>query len=426
MESPFKSDNHIFETKKPFDEDFVPEKIFERDDIFEEYAHYLQDIIDGFGPPNIFIYGDTGLGKTAVTEKMMEFLRKEANQADITLHIINVNCNKANTTYGVIRHLANQLHPDKEFKQGHHHDHLWERIYSQMDEISGQFLLILDEIDQLGEDDTLLYEFPRARSMGEIENARVGVIGISNNYLYRDNLRDRVKSTLCEAEIEFNPYDANELRTILQYYATLAFKDDVLTDDVVPLCAAITAQETGDARRGLDLLETAGDIARRREDQLVTEDHVNMARREVERANVKEMFRSGLPVQQQLVLIAATFLVLQRRESVRVNEIYDTYCRFADKLDTDQVTKRRVRTFLGSLTEKGLLESDAHNLGGRGGRWYSYTTVISPRTIIEAIEDSDSRFNQLVTNDIKVALNDYDGEGDSPNSSKQARLQARW
>lgn len=423
MEPQFRSEsNPIFEDKRPFKDDFVPEKIFERDDIVQRYTTYLQDIVDGFGPSNIFIYGDSGLGKTAVTEKMMSALKDETEKRDINLTIIKINCNKTKSTYGVIRQLASDLHPEEEFKQGLHHEDIWRDIYSKMDEIGGDFLLILDEIDQLGEDDTLLYEFPRARSMGEIENARVGVIGISNNYLYRDNLRTRVKSTLCESEIEFNPYNANELRTILQYYADLAFKDDVLADQAIPLCAAVTAQETGDARMGLDLLKTAGEVALSNNDAKITDSHVKLARKELERANVKKVFRHGLTVQQQLVLVATTFLIIKRQETVKVNTIYDTYCQLAEDLDMEPRTKRRVRDFVKILAEKGLLEAEENNLGGAGGRWYSYTTVISPRTIIEAVEDSGDRFTNLVTSDILAELERYEHDVGSETGPKQARL----
>jgi len=117
--------------------------------------------------------------------------------------------------------------------------------------------------------------------MGELEHAKVGIIGISNNFKFRESLSPRVKSTttLTEREIQFSPYDANELRTILNYYADLVFYENVLSDDVVPLCAAFTAQDTGDARMGLDLLETAGDIARHEDADHVVEEHVRIAAR---------------------------------------------------------------------------------------------------------------------------------------------------
>lgn len=416
MESPFSSTNHIFRTKEPFKDEFVPERILERDDVFEEYANHLQDIVDGFGAPNLFIYGGSGLGKTAMTEKMVEFLEQETDDAGIQLTVITVNCNKNSSTYGVIRRIVNSLYKDETyFNQGHHHEFLWEKIYERMDEIGGDFLIILDEIDQLGEDDTLLYEFPRARSIGEIDNSRVGLIGISNNRLYRDNLRTRVKSTLCESEIEFNPYDASELNNILRYYADLAFKDGVLDDQVVPLCAAMTAQETGDARLGLDLLETAGDMARSEEETRVTEDHVKQARHAVERANVKELFHDGLTLQQQLVLVATTFLELERGQAVKANQIYDTYYKLTDRLDVDKVGKRRIRDFLKILNEKGLLEADENNLGGRGGRWYSYTTVVGFRTLIEAFEE-DPRLQSVVTSKVRHNLMQYERDNGKEHS----------
>jgi len=37
------------------------------------------------------------------------------------------------------------------------------------------------------------------------------VIGISNNHMFKHSLDPRVKSTLCEYEIFFSPYDDNDL-----------------------------------------------------------------------------------------------------------------------------------------------------------------------------------------------------------------------
>lgn len=68
-----------------------------------------------------------------------------------------------------------------------------------------------------------------------------------------------MKSTFAENEIQFASYDANQLRTILGYYADEVFVDGALASNVVPLVSVFTAQDTGDARMGLDLLETAGE-----------------------------------------------------------------------------------------------------------------------------------------------------------------------
>lgn len=389
MKTPFKSSNPIFRDKEPFQEDYTPDTILERDEKIDEYGQALQDIVDGFGPPNVFVYGQTGVGKTAVTQKMVEFLQTEAENANLDLTIIQINCNKRTTTYQVILYIANQLYPDKSIKQGHHPDAVWELIYDKLDEIGGDVLLILDEIDKLGEDEELLYEFPRARAIGELDSARIGLVGISNNFKFRENLSGRVKSTLCEKEIQFSPYDANELKTILQYYADLTFRDGVLNGEVVPLCAALTAQDTGDARMALDLLETAGDIARHEGGKTVTEEHVRLARHEVDRANTRDIIEERLTSQMQVVLLATTLLILDPDANAKTKNIYSSYKSLCNRLDIDTLSESRVRDHLNTLEMFGLLEANEKNLGRKGGRSFIYSTVGEPRTIIETFEDDD-------------------------------------
>jgi len=118
------------------------------------------------------------------------------------------------------------------------------------------------------------------------------IIGISNDLQWRDNLDPAAKDSLYDDSIFFAPYDANELRDILSRRASKAFRntslvyetsegeafeinidlddDDgslakafneidadrtdctllrinsgVLSDDVIPLCAAYAAQDKG-------------------------------------------------------------------------------------------------------------------------------------------------------------------------------------
>jgi len=387
MNSPFKGPNKIFKDKEPFKEEYTPEEILERDDIIEEYGAALQDLIDGFGPPNVFIYGQTGVGKTATTTKMMEYLREEIETTDTALTILSINCNKRTSTYQVISYIANELYDDRTIKQGTHPDTIWSMIYRRVDEIGGDFLIILDEIDKLGEDEQLLYEFPRARSMDELEDAEIGLIGISNNFKFRDNLSGRVKSTLCEREIQFSPYDAEELQTILKYYADLTFRSDVLGEDVVPLCAALTAQDTGDARMALDLLETAGDIARHEEAKEVTEEHVRIARSEVDRANTRDIISERLTTQMQLTLLATTLLVIDPDRKAKTKHIYSTYKDLSDEISADTLSESRIRDHINTLEMFGLIESNEKNLGRRGGRTFIYSLVDEPRIILETFRD---------------------------------------
>jgi len=412
MNSPFKGPNKIFKDKEPFKEEYTPDEILERDDLIEEYGAALQDIIDGFGPPNIFIYGQTGVGKTATTTKMMEYLREEIADTETSLTVISINCNKRTSTYQVISYIANELYDDRTIKQGTHPDTIWSLIYRRVDEIGGDFLIILDEIDKLGEDEQLLYEFPRARAMDEIENAEIGLIGISNNFKFRENLSGRVKSTLCEREIQFSPYDANELQTILQYYADLTFRPDVLSEDVVPLAAALTAQDTGDARMALDLLETAGDIARHEEAEFVDEEHVRMARSEVDRANTRDIISERLTTQMQLTLLATTLLVIDPEREAKIKHIYSYYKDLCAQIDADTLSESRIRDHINTLEMFGLLESNEKNLGRAGGRTFIYSLVDEPRIVLETFRD-DFRLVRAIPASAARLLEQYEGETQS-------------
>jgi len=109
-----KGANDIFQTKEPFEEAYHPEEILERDEEIKTFAAALQDVLDGFGPPNVFIYGQTGVGKTATTHKVTEYLEADAIEAGVNLTVFSINCNKRDTTYKVITHLANELYSEKD------------------------------------------------------------------------------------------------------------------------------------------------------------------------------------------------------------------------------------------------------------------------------------------------------------------------
>jgi len=404
MDSPFDDPGKIFADKRPLDEDYTPETILCREDEISRYSEALQDIIEGFGPNNVFIYGQTGNGKTVVTKKMMEFLRAETAQHEIPVTILEVNCNKDDSIFNVLISLINQIRPpdDQVPEQGPTKGFLWSTLYEELDELEGDVVVVLDEIDMLGADnDKLLYEFPRARKMGSLENTRVGVIGISNNHMFKDSLDPRVKSTLCEYEIFFSPYDATELSEILQHYADLVFRDNIVDEGVIELCAARAAQEQGDAREALDLLETAGNIARKRDTGKVTQSHVEEAGSRVEEQRVLTIVREQLTSQMKLALLATTILNIDDESSPRAKNIYQIYENICQTCGYEPRSKRRVNDFLDSIRLYGLLERDERNLGRAGGRSYIHTLEVSPELIFEGLkQDQDGSESTLERYDL--------------------------
>ena len=271
-------------------------------------------------------------------------------------------------------------------------DRVYSSFFDAVDYQERVVVIMLDEIDKLVEksgDDTL-YNLSRMNS--ELENSRVSIMGISNDLKFTDFLDPRVKSSLGEEEIVFPPYDANQLRDILRHRADVAFKADVLSDDVIPLCAAFAAQEHGDARRALDLLRTAGELAEREGADIVLEKHVRQAQEKIELDRVVEVVRT-LPTQSKLVLFSIITLEDNGVRNINTGEVYNVYKQLCGKIDADVLTQRRVTDLISELDMLGIVNAVVVSKG-RYGRTKEISLSV-PEEETRAVLVSDSRLADL-------------------------------
>ena len=271
-------------------------------------------------------------------------------------------------------------------------DRVYSSFFDAVDYHERVVVIMLDEIDKLVEksgDDTL-YNLSRMNS--ELEKSRVSIMGISNDLKFTDFLDPRVKSSLGEEEIVFPPYDANQLRDILQHRADVAFEPEALSEDVIPLCAAFAAQEHGDARRALDLLRTAGELAERGQTERVEEDHVRRAQEKIELDRVVEVVRT-LPTQSKLVLFAIILLEKNGVQNTNTGEVFNIYKRLCGEIDADVLTQRRVTDLISELDMLGIVNAVVVSKG-RYGRTKEISLSV-PIDETEAVLLSDSRLGDI-------------------------------
>lgn len=387
----------IFADKEVLTESYQPDTILERDDEIEDYRYALQDVLFGREPENIMLYGKAGLGKTAVTTYMMDALTDEVatrGEAD-ELYIHEVNCN-GKTLFMVVRTLVNRLLPADATsfpKRGLGTGDAFDELYQQLDRISGTHLFVFDEIDHLDEVNTLLYELPRARSNGHISTACVGIIGISNNYTFRKSLSSKVKDTLMETEISFSPYDAGELRTILEDRAEQAFTTDRCDQSAIAMAAAIAAQDMGNARQAIDLLRVGGEVAERNGADRVTDTHIQDARELVQRGRLRNRIRDQTD-QAQYILEAIARLEDQGETPVRSKRIQERYERVAKAWATEPLTTlKSVQDHLSDLHMLGFLQRHERNQGLSGGQYYEYELDMEPEIVMEMREEIEGGGN---------------------------------
>lgn len=394
----FNRSQRIFDNAEPLDESYEPDEIKSREEELNKYQRALQPIIDNRPTSNVFLYGKTGTGKTLTTRYMLSHLKESAREYDdVNLSIVSVSCQNVSSSYQLATKLANELLSDRGADPisvtGHSQEHVFNILYDELDRLGGTILTVLDEVDNIGHSDDILYGLPRARSNGNLEDANPVVIGISNDFQFHDNLSPKVKDTLAEKEILFPPYSADQLRPILEPRAEEAFYDDVLDDAVVPMCAAIAAKDTGSARQAIRLLREAGELAQAQADEMVTEEHVEKAQNEMEKDQLYQGMQD-LTTQGHTVLATLSHFEARGDTPVRTQDLYSQYRNICESLDIDKIGKRRVRDHLSDMEMLGLTTVYHRNKGRSGGQYYEYDLDVGLDSVLDVL-GSTSRFKSV-------------------------------
>jgi len=353
----------IFQNKEVLRLNYTPDSLPHRDKQIQSLVSILVPAIRGDTPSNILIYGKTGTGKTAVVKFVGKELEETSEIHGMPCYVLYVNCEIVDTQYRLLATLAK--HIGKEVPMtGWPTDQVFEEFKKTVDKEKRVVIIIMDEIDKLvRKSDDVLYNLSRINT--DLKNARISLIGISNDLKFTEFLDPRVKSSLGEEEVIFPPYDANQIHDILEQRASLAFKSDMLDETVIRLCAAFAAQEHGDARRALDLLRVSGEIAERTKSPIVEEKHVRVAQEKIENDRVVEVVRT-LPTQSKLVLLSVLLLSKIRNNNVSTGEAYTIYKQMCNDIGSDILTQRRITDLISELDMLGIINAMVVSKGRYG------------------------------------------------------------
>ncbi len=366
----------IFKNQNALDSTYIPEELPHRDNEIRMIAEKTACALRGDTPPNFLCYGRTGTGKTATIRYVSQKLAQQIIKNKPWW--IYINCNLLSTPYRILAHIYNTISGKERIPPtGLPKDVIFKKLLGLLDQKVGSTIcfLVLDEIDLLIEKtggNEILYLLTRLNE--NLDYCRTSLIGISNKLKFNQSLDPRVQSSLGkEPPIVFHPYNAKQLGDILMERAKVAFYDNVLNDDVIHLCAALAAKDDGDARKALQLLRKAGEIAANSQHKVVKEKHVYEAHDELEKDHVEE-YMLGMPLQAQIVL-TAIFLINKFKPEyiITSGDIYEVHSELANKISgIKQLTKRMISDYVNELTLSGIISADIRSLG-----YYGRTKIIS-------------------------------------------------
>jgi len=375
----------LFRNKKVLQINYTPDDIPHRVNQINSLAAVLAPTLRKEKPSNVFIYGKTGTGKTLVDQHILEKLLEMARNKQIPLKTIYLNCKLkkiADTEYRLIAELAKAMGREVP-PTGLPTDEVYNIFIKIIDQKEQILVLVLDEIDRLVEKtgDEILYNLTRLNS--HLQKAEISFIGISNDVRFIENIDPRVKSSLSEEELIFPPYNAEELRDILKKRSTIAFKEGAVLDGVLEKCAAYAAREHGDARRALDLLRVAGEVAERSDADKVTQEHIDKAEERIEKDRVLEIIITQ-PKQSQCVFYAILLKLENTDQKIETGEVYETYKDICIQTGLAPLTQRRVSDLLSELDMLGLINGKVISKGRYGRTREIYLTI--PKDILDKIK----------------------------------------
>ena len=175
---------------------------------------------------------------------------------------------------------------------------------------------------------------------------------------------------------------------------------------MIRMCSAFAAQEHGDARRALDLLRTAGELAEREGGSQVTTNHVESAQEKIELDRVIEVIRT-LPDQSKFILFTILILVKKNVPYITTGEVYNLYRQYCKERDSDVLTHRRVTDLISELDMLGIINAIVVSKG-RYGRTKQISLsvpqiniekeLLSNQHLFGGLEDTSIIFQSNLTN----------------------------
>jgi len=358
----------LFEYKEALRHSYTPDEFPHREEEIKMLASILSSALKCELPSNILIYGKSGTGKTIVSKHVASELERASSESGENggrVKTVYLNCEIMNTEYRALQKIAESFGESIPFT-GWPTDKVYASLISSIEkEKSCCVIVVLDEIDRLSrkEGDKLIYALTRIN--GELKNAKMSIIGISNDLRFTEYLDARVKSSLSEEVAVFKPYTARQLEDILNERAKKAFKQETLDEFVIPLCAAFAAKEHGDARKALDLLRVAGEIGERENAPKIMEEHVRKAKERIEKDSVLEAVKS-LPLHSKIILYVLSLYQEKRDRFVTTGNTYAVYKSVCRSVGIETLTQRRVSDLISELELLGIVKANLINRGRYG------------------------------------------------------------
>lgn len=334
----------IFKNEEVLSPEYLPDLLPHREDEIKQLARNLSPVAQGRRAQNTFLFGAPGIGKTAT----VKFIFREFEDYSTKAKTIYINCWDYKTAHAVFSKIALELQVFVQ-RRGTSKDEVLERLIEVSKKKNKGLVVCLDEVEQLQQE--ALYDLLRINQY--IKNP-VGIVFISNDPHVFVEMDPRIRSSLNVEEIEFKPYNLEEMKDILKERAAYAFNS--FEQGIVLIAANHAVKNGGDVRIGLECLLKAGREAERDGSDKVGVTHIKKILPTVKPIKPKILEEKVSEVEKIILKI------VKEKRKLFSDELYEFYC----KEVKEPLTRRAFRNYVKHLGKVNLIKIVPRKRGTRG------------------------------------------------------------
>lgn len=359
----------IIKEESIFTGKYIPSEILHRDNEIKELSNRMNRPLSGSPAKNTLIQGMGGTGKTLV----VRYIADQLSKVTTDVHVYYFRLRDYPTEYKAIKRISEEM-TGVDY-HGHSSQYIYERVFEHIKHKKNKYtVFIFDEVDAIEKGYAIFLDmFLRYYENFDMYDKEVSVIFISNNTKFPQDLPVGTKSSWsCIDKFTFERYKADQLRDILVERAEKGLYEGTYKDSIIPLCASLGAQEHGDARRSIELLGKAAQIAESEGVNIIKKAHVTKAWDQLEYDRPLQQI-NALPIQGKAIILS---IIRDFEKGCRdkykdgtqptTASVYEEYKGICKDIDILILTQRRVRDILLELSAMELITTYVEYKGRYG------------------------------------------------------------
>lgn len=367
--------NSVFRKASSLDLSYIPEKLLCRDDELETLIFNFKRIVEEEEQPavNLLLLGRGGTGKTVTAKYFGRNFRNIALSNNLNFFVEYYDCINFRSKSKIIRELlAKYTHGSG---RGFSDDEALKQILAKLKRENGYMLLIIDEVHVLNSDEVLAF-LNIAETFGH-QNAKISIILISRVQDWMRIENEKILSRINE-KIKLKPYDFEQTLEILKYRSDVAFKENVLSEEILEMISQIVVDHKN-MRHGIEILRKSGLYADKEGLDWINADIIREASNEV-----YPTFRGDIIDQLKdhelfaLAGIAQSF-INQEEPYTLIDDAYEDYQAMCEAYEVKPHVKMSFRKYVRQLRQLKVIASKTVRISeGQRGRHLKITLLDIP------------------------------------------------